>query len=62
MANKKLKILIAEDDDDMLGLFKDYFTSMGHNVIHSYLKANNLPTDFEKNLPDICIIDYKFPG
>jgi DNA-binding NtrC family response regulator len=61
VTTRKLKILIAEDDDDTLSLYKDYFTSMGHSVIYSYLKANNLMRGFEYNLPDICIIDYKFP-
>jgi len=32
MNNKKLKMLIAEDEDDILVLYRDYFRSMGHKV------------------------------
>jgi DNA-binding NtrC family response regulator len=60
MATRKLKILIAEDDNDVLFLYNEYFTSMGHIVIYSYLNADNLMANFDTNLPDICVIDYKF--
>ncbi len=62
LATRKLKILIAEDDYDVLFLYKEYFTSMGHTVIYSYLNADNLMANFDTNLPDICVIDYKFQG
>lgn len=60
MGAKKLKILIAEDDNDVLALYKDYFATMGHTVIYSFLNADNLMANFEQSLPDICVIDYKF--
>jgi two-component SAPR family response regulator len=30
--------------------------------VSCYLDANNILTDFNKNQPDICLIDYKLPG
>ena len=62
MRNKKLKMLIAEDEDDILVLYRDYFRSMGHTVIYSSQNTDNLMAALEKNLPDICILDYKFPN
>ena len=56
-----MKILIAEYEDDILVLYRDYFRSMGHTVIYSTQNTDNLMAALEKNLPDICLLDYKFP-
>lgn len=61
MINKKLKMFIAEDEDDILVLYRDYFRSMGHRVIYSSQSTDDLMAKVEKNLPDICILNYKFP-
>jgi DNA-binding NtrC family response regulator len=55
---RKLKIMIIEDEEDNLILYNDYLTSKGHDVT-SYLKSDNVVTDFNKILPDVSIIDYK---
>jgi DNA-binding NtrC family response regulator len=65
MANqkkRKLKVLIIEDEQDLLALFRDYLSGQGHEVVSCYLNANNILRDFEKNKPDICLIDYALPG
>jgi DNA-binding NtrC family response regulator len=59
---RKLKVLIIEDEQDLLTLFRDYLSFQGHEVVSCYLNANNILTDFEKNKPDICLIDYALPG
>jgi DNA-binding NtrC family response regulator len=59
---KKLKIMIIEDEEDILILYKDFISIMGHETVCGSLHANNVISDFDKNLPDICLIDYKIPG
>lgn len=59
---RKLKLLIIEDEQDLLALFRDYLSGQGHEVVSCYLNANNILRDFEKNKPDICLIDYALPG
>jgi DNA-binding NtrC family response regulator len=59
---RKLKIMIIEDEEDILILYKDYLNSRGHDVVCSSLNANNIMADFEKNLPDISLIDYRLLG
>ena len=54
-------MLIIEDEQDLLTLFRDYLSTQGHEV-SCYLNANNILRDFEKNKPDICLIDYALPG
>ena len=55
-------MLIIEDEQDLLTLFRDYLSAQGHEVVSCYLNANNILRDFEKNKPDICLIDYALPG
>jgi len=55
-------VLIIEDEQDLLTLFRDYLSAQGHEVVSCYLNANNILRDFEKNKPDICLIDYALPG
>jgi DNA-binding NtrC family response regulator len=59
---RKLKVLIIEDEQDLLALFRDYLSGQGHEVVSCYLNAKNILRDFEKNKPDICLIDYALPG
>jgi DNA-binding NtrC family response regulator len=62
MNKRKLKVMIIEDEQDILVLLRDYLSGQGHEVVSCYLDANNILTDFNKNQPDICLIDYKLPG
>jgi DNA-binding NtrC family response regulator len=59
---KKLKIMIIEDEQDILILYRDFLRVIGHEIVCASLHANNIMSDFEKNLPDICLIDYIIPG
>jgi DNA-binding NtrC family response regulator len=62
MNKRKLKVMIIADEQDILVLLRDYLSGQGHEVVSCYLDANNILTDFNKNQPDICLIDYKLPG
>lgn len=59
---KKLKIMIIEDEEDILILYRDFLRVLGHEIVCNSLHANNTMSDFEKYLPDICVMDYKIPG
>ena len=57
-----LKVMIVEDEHDILTLYKDYLKNKGHYVIASSTTADEALIDFEKYKPDLVIIDYKLPG
>ena len=48
---KQLSIMIIEDEQDILLLYKDYLLSRGHNVVATSTIR-----------PDVAIIDYKLPA
>lgn len=56
------KVMIVEDELDILLLYKDFLISKGYSVIVSSTFADEILTDYEKYMPDIVIIDYKLPG
>jgi DNA-binding response OmpR family regulator len=57
---KSLKIMIVEDDEDILTLYSDYLSQRGYHVIARYTKGNNIQTDLERHSPDIYVINSKF--
>ena len=59
---KQLSIMIIEDEQDILLLYKDYLLSKGHKVLATSTTANEIVSDYEKIKPDIAIIDYKLPS
>ena len=59
---RKLKVVIVEDEQDILILLRDYLSGQGHRIVSCYLNANIILKDFEKNKPDVCLIDYVLPG
>jgi DNA-binding response OmpR family regulator len=59
---KSLKIMIVEDDEDILTLYSDYLSQRGYHVIARYTKGNNIQTDLERHSPDIYVINSKLPG
>jgi DNA-binding NtrC family response regulator len=60
--NKRLKIMIIEDEEDILILYNDYLSSKGHQVLNQYLNADSIITDIQKETPDVYLIDYRLPG
>jgi DNA-binding response OmpR family regulator len=59
---KHLSIMIIEDEQDILLLYKDYLLSRGHNVVATSTTANEILSDYDRIRPDIAIIDYKLPN
>jgi DNA-binding response OmpR family regulator len=59
---RRLKIMILEDEEDILILYKDYLSGRGHDVVSTYLTANNVLSEFGEKLPDICLVDYRLSG
>ena len=56
---KQLSIMIIEDEQDILLLYKDYLLSRGHNVVATSTTANEIMSDYDRIRPDVAIIDYK---
>lgn len=56
------KVMILEDEQDILHLYKDYLSAKGHSVIVTSTTANEALDDYEKYRPDLVIIDYKLSG
>lgn len=59
---KRLSIMIIEDEQDILLLYKDYLLSRGHNVVATSTTANEIISDYDRIRPDVAIIDYKLPN
>jgi DNA-binding response OmpR family regulator len=53
------KVMIVEDEVDILLLYKDFLRSKGYSVIVSSTFADEVLIDYEKYMPDIVLIDYK---
>lgn len=59
---KQLRIMIVEDEQDILLLYKDYLMSKGHKVLATSTTANEIMFDYDRIKPDVAIIDYKLPN
>lgn len=59
---KQFSIMIIEDEQDILLLYKDYLLSRGHNVVATSTTASEIMSDYDKIRPDVAIIDYKLPA
>ncbi len=60
--NKNIKIMIIEDDIDILLLYKDYLNNKGFSVLATSTTANEALKDYENFYPNIIILDYNLPG
>jgi DNA-binding NtrC family response regulator len=59
---KKLKIMIIENEEDILFLYREILRAIGHEIVCGSQHADNIMSDFDKNLPDVCLMDYGIPG
>ena len=61
MSQKPLRILIVDDDEDILANLSDILSDVGH-------KTETAPNGLlalekvEKACPDVCLVDFKMPG
>jgi DNA-binding NtrC family response regulator len=56
---KQFSIMIIEDEQDILLLYKDYLLSRGHKVVATSTTADEIMSDYDRIRPDVAIIDYK---
>ena len=61
-SKKSLKIMIVEDEEDILTLYSDYLSNKGYHVIARYTRGNNIKTDLQRHSPDVYLIDLRLPG
>ena len=60
--NERLKIMVVTDEEDILRLYTEYFSRRGHQVLKTYLTAENVMNDVERETPNICLTDHRLPG
>ena len=60
--NKKLKIMIVEDEEDILILYKDFLSVKGHDVTAIYLNGEDMIEEIDAVKSEIYLIDYRLPG
>lgn len=58
----KLKIMVVNDEEDILDLYTDYFSKRGHEVLKTYLMAENVMGDIERERPNMYLIDHRLAG
>lgn len=58
----KKKVMIIEDEIDILLLYKDYLNSKGFSVQATSTTANEALKDYENFYPNMIILDYNLPG
>lgn len=54
--------MILDDEEDILTLYSDYLSSLGHRILSAYLNADSILQDIDIEPPDIYIIDYRLPN
>ena len=59
---KTYTIMILDDEEDILNLYSDFLSSMGHRVIRTYVNADTILEDINIEPPDVYIIDYRLLG
>jgi DNA-binding NtrC family response regulator len=59
---KHFNLMIIEDEQDILLLYKDYLSSRGHKIVATSTTANEILSDYDRIQPDVAIIDYKLPN
>ena len=60
--NENIKIMMIEDDLDILLLYKDYLINKGFSVSATSTTANEALKDYENFYPNLIILDYNLPG
>jgi DNA-binding response OmpR family regulator len=58
----KKKVMIIEDEIDILLLYKDYLNNKGFSVLATSTTANEALKDYESFYPNMIILDYNLPG
>jgi DNA-binding NtrC family response regulator len=59
--NKKLKVMIVEDEEDILLLYEDFLSAKGHGVT-TYLTGDDMVKEIDNEGSEIYLIGYRLPG
>jgi DNA-binding NtrC family response regulator len=62
MKNKKLKVMIVEDEEDILILYKDFLSGKGHDVTTMYINGDVVIEEIDEAKCEIYLIDFRLPG
>ena len=57
--NEKLKIMILEDEEDILILYKDFLVKKGYEITTSYQTGDDVMNEVDNLRSDIYMIDYR---
>jgi DNA-binding response OmpR family regulator len=55
-------MLIEEDDEDILLVYRDFLEKKGYKIKATAPTANEIMRDYETDRPDLVILDYRLPG
>src|SRR4028119_1763872 len=62
MVRDKVKVMIIEDEQDLLNLYKEFLKSKGYTVLVTNTTATHIMDDYLEFKPDIILLDYRLPG
>jgi DNA-binding response OmpR family regulator len=62
MVKDKIKVMIIEDEQDLLNLYKEFLKSKGYAVLVTNTTATHIMDDYLEFKPDIILLDYRLPG
>lgn len=62
MVKDKVKVMIIEDEQDLLNLYKEFLKSKGYSVLVTNTTATHIMDDYLEFKPDIILLDYRLPG
>ena len=62
MVKDKVKVIIIEDEQDLLNLYKEFLKSKGYAVLVTNTTATHIMDDYLEFKPDIILLDYRLPG
>ncbi|MGN6623684.1 MAG: response regulator [Candidatus Nitrosocosmicus sp.] len=57
----KIKVMIVEDEQDLLTLYKDFLKNKGYSVLVTNTTATHIMDDYTEFRPDLIILDYRLP-
>jgi DNA-binding NtrC family response regulator len=60
--HKVQTIMIIEDEEDVLVVYRDFLERKGYKIEVSAPTANEILNDYEAYQPDLVILDYRLPG
>jgi|SRR5581483_4371310 len=60
--SKVQSIMIIEDEEDILLVYRDFLEKKGYTIEASAPTANEVLYDYDLYQPDLVIIDYRLPG